>query len=65
VLEHVNNVDAVIGDTARVLRVGCVYVFDSINRTRPSRLVMINLLQERCLTAWTPPNLQANWFRSV
>jgi 2-polyprenyl-6-hydroxyphenyl methylase/3-demethylubiquinone-9 3-methyltransferase len=59
VLEHVNGVDAVIGDTARVLRPGGVYVFDTLNRTRLSRLVMIKLLQEWRLTAWMPPNLHA------
>jgi 2-polyprenyl-6-hydroxyphenyl methylase/3-demethylubiquinone-9 3-methyltransferase len=59
VLEHVNDVDAVISDTARVLRAGGVYVFDTINRTRLSRLVMIKLLQEWRLTAWMPPNLHA------
>jgi 2-polyprenyl-6-hydroxyphenyl methylase/3-demethylubiquinone-9 3-methyltransferase len=59
VLEHVNDVDAVIGDTARVLRAGGVFVFDTITRTRLSRLVMIKLLQEWRLTAWMPANLHA------
>jgi 2-polyprenyl-6-hydroxyphenyl methylase / 3-demethylubiquinone-9 3-methyltransferase len=59
VLEHVNDVDAVIGETARVLRAGGIFVFDTINRTRRSRLVMIKLLQEWRLTAWMPPNLHA------
>jgi 2-polyprenyl-6-hydroxyphenyl methylase/3-demethylubiquinone-9 3-methyltransferase len=59
VLEHVNDVDAVISETARVLRTGGVYVFDTINRTGLSRLVVIKLLQEWRLTAWMPPNLHA------
>jgi 2-polyprenyl-6-hydroxyphenyl methylase / 3-demethylubiquinone-9 3-methyltransferase len=59
VLEHVNDLDAVIGETARVLRAGGVYLYDTINRTRTSRLVMIKLLQEWRLTACMPPNLHA------
>ena len=59
VLEHVDDVDAVIAETARVLRTGGVYVFDTINRTGLSRLVVIKVLQEWRLTAWMPPNLHA------
>jgi 2-polyprenyl-6-hydroxyphenyl methylase/3-demethylubiquinone-9 3-methyltransferase len=59
VLEHVTDLDAVIRETARVLRPGGVYLFDTINRTRTSRLVMIKLFQEWRLTAWMPPNLHA------
>ncbi|HVB13934.1 MAG TPA: bifunctional 2-polyprenyl-6-hydroxyphenol methylase/3-demethylubiquinol 3-O-methyltransferase UbiG [Candidatus Dormibacteraeota bacterium] len=57
VLEHVRDVDTVISETARVLRSGGVYVFDTINRTRMSRLVVIKLLQDWRLTAWMPANL--------
>jgi 2-polyprenyl-6-hydroxyphenyl methylase / 3-demethylubiquinone-9 3-methyltransferase len=59
VLEHVDDIDAVISDTARVLKTGGLYVFESINRTRMSRFVMIKLFQEWRLTAWMPPNLHA------
>lgn len=59
VLEHVSDVDAVIRDSARVLKTGGLYVFDTINRTRMSRFVMIKLFQEWRLTAWMPPNLHA------
>lgn len=59
VLEHVSNLDRVISETARVLRTGGVYCFDTINRTQMSRLVMIKLLQEWRLTAWLPANLHA------
>jgi 2-polyprenyl-6-hydroxyphenyl methylase / 3-demethylubiquinone-9 3-methyltransferase len=59
VLEHVRNLDAVISETARVLSSGGIYLFDTINRTRVSRLVMIKLLQEWRLTALLPPNLHA------
>ena len=59
VLEHVNDLDAVIAETARVLRPGGMYIFDTINRTGMSRLVMIKLFQEWRLTAWMPPNLHS------
>jgi 2-polyprenyl-6-hydroxyphenyl methylase / 3-demethylubiquinone-9 3-methyltransferase len=59
VLEHVTDLDAVISETARVLRPGGVYLFDTINRTRTSRFVMIKLLQDWRLTRWLPPNLHA------
>jgi len=45
VLEHVGHVEAVISDTARVLKPGGLYVFETINRTRMSRFVMIKLFQ--------------------
>ena len=57
VLEHVTDLDQVLAETARVLRPGGLYVFDTINRTRLSRLVMIKLFQDWRLTAWMPPNL--------
>ncbi|MGA8206737.1 MAG: bifunctional 2-polyprenyl-6-hydroxyphenol methylase/3-demethylubiquinol 3-O-methyltransferase UbiG [Candidatus Dormiibacterota bacterium] len=59
VLEHVDDIDAVISDTARVLKTGGLYVFETINRTRLSRFVVIKLFQEWRLTAWMPPNLHA------
>lgn len=59
VLEHVDDLDAVISETARVLRRGGVYLFDTINRTAMSRLVVIKLLQEWRLTAWMPRDLHA------
>ena len=53
VLEHVESVDRTVAESARVLRPGGVYLYDTINRTRRSRLVIIKLLQEweatRCM----------------
>ncbi len=59
VLEHVDDLDVVIGETARVLKGGGLYLFDTINRTRLSRLVMIKLSQQWSATAWMPPDLHA------
>lgn len=57
VLEHVADLDAVISETARVLKPGGLYLFDTINRTRLSKLVMIKLSQDWAATAWMPPGL--------
>jgi 2-polyprenyl-6-hydroxyphenyl methylase/3-demethylubiquinone-9 3-methyltransferase len=53
VLEHVSDLDRVIEETARVLKPGGLYLFDTINRTLPSKLVMIKLMQEWPLTRLT------------
>jgi 2-polyprenyl-6-hydroxyphenyl methylase / 3-demethylubiquinone-9 3-methyltransferase len=50
VLEHVTDVDRVIGETARVLKPGGLYLFDTINRTARSKLVAIKLMQRWPLT---------------
>lgn len=57
VLEHVDDVDTVIGETARVLRPGGTYLFDTINRTPMSRLVLIKLAQDWRWSSFMPPNL--------
>lgn len=59
VLEHVNDLEAVIAETARVLRPDGVYLFDTINRTAMTKLVVIKLLQDWRFTAWMPPDLHA------
>ena len=41
VLEHVTDVDAVLGETSRVLRPGGVYLFDTPNRTLTSKLATV------------------------
>jgi 2-polyprenyl-6-hydroxyphenyl methylase/3-demethylubiquinone-9 3-methyltransferase len=50
VLEHVRDLDRVIAETARVLRPGGLYVFDTINRTWRSRMLAIRAMQEWRLT---------------
>jgi 2-polyprenyl-6-hydroxyphenyl methylase / 3-demethylubiquinone-9 3-methyltransferase len=57
VLEHVNDLDRVIAETARVLKPGGTYLYDTINRTLQSRLIVIELLQQWRWTALMPPRL--------
>ncbi len=57
VLEHVNDLEKVISEIVRVLKQGGVFLYDTINRTFPSKLVMIKLVQEWKLTSFMPPNL--------
>ena len=46
VLEHVSDLDAVLRETARCLKPGGLYLFDTINRTRQSKLLAIKVMQE-------------------
>jgi 2-polyprenyl-6-hydroxyphenyl methylase / 3-demethylubiquinone-9 3-methyltransferase len=64
VLEHVDDVDAVVAEIARVLRPGGVFLYDTINRTRASRLVVIKLMQEWRWSSWVPAGLH-DWDRFV
>jgi 2-polyprenyl-6-hydroxyphenyl methylase/3-demethylubiquinone-9 3-methyltransferase len=64
VLEHVADLDAVIAETARVLKPGGLYLFDTINRTLLSKLVMIKLSQDWPATAWMPPGLH-DWAQFI
>jgi 2-polyprenyl-6-hydroxyphenyl methylase / 3-demethylubiquinone-9 3-methyltransferase len=57
VLEHVHDLDAVIAETARVLKPGGAYLFDTINRTCLSKLVVIKLFQEWKRTRFVTTNL--------
>jgi 2-polyprenyl-6-hydroxyphenyl methylase/3-demethylubiquinone-9 3-methyltransferase len=50
VLEHVSDLDLVIKETARVLKPGGLYLFDTINRTKASNLLVIKAIQEWRLT---------------
>jgi 2-polyprenyl-6-hydroxyphenyl methylase / 3-demethylubiquinone-9 3-methyltransferase len=53
VLEHVSDLDRVISETARVLKPGGVYLFDTINRTVASKLIAIKMMQQWPLTRIT------------
>jgi 2-polyprenyl-6-hydroxyphenyl methylase / 3-demethylubiquinone-9 3-methyltransferase len=57
VLEHVDDLDRVLAETSRVLKPGGIYLYDTINRTRRSKLVLIKLMQEWRATALMEPNL--------
>jgi 2-polyprenyl-6-hydroxyphenyl methylase / 3-demethylubiquinone-9 3-methyltransferase len=50
VLEHVSDLDRVMSETARVLKPGGLYLFDTLNRTLQSKLVAIKVTQEWPLT---------------
>jgi SAM-dependent methyltransferase len=50
VLEHVSDLDRVISETARLLKPGGLYLFDTVNRTLQSKLVAIKIAQEWPLT---------------
>jgi len=53
VLEHVPDLDRVISETARVLKPSGLYLFDTINRTRKSKLLAIKVMQQWPLTRLT------------
>jgi 2-polyprenyl-6-hydroxyphenyl methylase/3-demethylubiquinone-9 3-methyltransferase len=57
VLEHVDSVERTVAETARVLKPGGAYLYDTVNRTRRSRLVIIKLLQEWDATRCMEPHL--------
>jgi 2-polyprenyl-6-hydroxyphenyl methylase/3-demethylubiquinone-9 3-methyltransferase len=57
VLEHVQDLGRVLAEIARVLKQDGAFLFDTINRTFPSKLVMIKLFQEWPATSFMPPDL--------
>ena len=54
VLEHVDDPERVLGEIARVLKPGGVFLFDTINRTLRSKLVAIKLAQDWRPTRFIP-----------
>lgn len=50
VLEHVSDLDLVIQETARILKPGGLYLFDTINRTTASKMLVIKVMQDWRLT---------------
>lgn len=59
VLEHVADLDRVIAESARVLKPGGVYCYDTINRTLRSRFLVIKIAQEWTWSNFLPPRLHA------
>lgn len=57
VLEHVDDVAAVVAEIARVLRSGGVFFYDTINRTGRSKLVAIKIMQDWSWSSFMPPGL--------
>ena len=57
VLEHVKDLEKMIGEVSRVLAPAGIFLFDTINRTLKSWLVMIKLFQEGESTSLMPPDL--------
>ena len=51
VLEHVDDVDRVIGEIARVLRPDGLFFYDTVNRTLRSKIVVIKVMQDWPSTA--------------
>jgi 2-polyprenyl-6-hydroxyphenyl methylase/3-demethylubiquinone-9 3-methyltransferase len=49
----VSDLDAVISETARALKQGGIFLFDTINRTLASKLLVIKVAQEWRLTRFT------------
>jgi 2-polyprenyl-6-hydroxyphenyl methylase / 3-demethylubiquinone-9 3-methyltransferase len=59
VLEHVDSVEATLSEITRALKPGGVFLYDTINRTRLSRLLYIKMAQDWKSTAWAEPGLHA------
>jgi 2-polyprenyl-6-hydroxyphenyl methylase / 3-demethylubiquinone-9 3-methyltransferase len=57
VLEHVDDLGKTIAEITRVLKPGGAFLYDTINRTWRSKLVMIKLMQEWDSTRCMEPNL--------
>ncbi len=57
VLEHVDDLEKVIGEISRVLKPGGVFFFDTINRTLRSKLVAIKLAQDWRMTRLIPQDV--------
>jgi 2-polyprenyl-6-hydroxyphenyl methylase / 3-demethylubiquinone-9 3-methyltransferase len=58
-LEHVQYLEGAVAESARVLRPGGGYLYETVNRTILSWLVAIKLLQDWPPTRLLPPNIHA------
>lgn len=57
VLEHVRDLSKVISEIARVLKIGGIFFYDTINRTTLSKLIVIKIMQDWRHFAVLPDNL--------
>jgi 2-polyprenyl-6-hydroxyphenyl methylase/3-demethylubiquinone-9 3-methyltransferase len=57
VLEHVQDLPAVVSEISRVLKNGGVFIYDTFNRTYMSKISAIKILQEWKRWAIMPPDL--------
>ncbi len=64
VLEHVDDLERVVSEIARVLRPGGLFLYDTINRTRRSRVAIIKVMQEWRWTAFAEPDSHV-WERFI
>lgn len=64
VLEHVDDVDRVVGEIARVLKPSGIFFFDTINRTRRSKLLAIKLAQDWAPTRFVPRDVHV-WHQFI
>jgi 2-polyprenyl-6-hydroxyphenyl methylase / 3-demethylubiquinone-9 3-methyltransferase len=55
VLEHVDDVNKVVSEIARVLRPGGAFFYDTVNRNFLSYLLIIKVAQDWKFTAWEAP----------
>jgi 2-polyprenyl-6-hydroxyphenyl methylase / 3-demethylubiquinone-9 3-methyltransferase len=55
VLEHVNDLDRVVQEIARVLKPGGRFFYDTVNRTPLSFFLVIKVAQDWTFTAWEAP----------
>jgi len=63
VLEHVTDLDQVLHETARALKPGGTYLFDTVNLTLVSKLLAIKVMQEwRATRAFDTPVHEWNMF---
>jgi 2-polyprenyl-6-hydroxyphenyl methylase / 3-demethylubiquinone-9 3-methyltransferase len=56
VLEHVDDLNQVIHEVARTMKPGGLFLYDTVNRTWLSKLVLIKIWQDWALTRCLPPN---------
>ena len=64
VLEHVNDLEKVIGEISRVIKPGGIFFYDTINRTMQSYLAVIKIAQDWKFTAWEQPGTH-DWKKFV